>query len=77
MKKTKIREWTCDRCGKTVESLSRFGHPYDIDRTKIKINVGFEYYERKWDLCIDCAVNLVNTIKTWNTEGKKDRDPNH
>lgn len=71
MKRTKIREWTCDRCGKTVESSLRFAHPYGIDKTKFRINMGFEYYERKWDLCIDCAKNLAETIATWNADGMK------
>ena len=62
MKKSRIVEWTCDRCGKTIEGYSIF-RPYGMDKSKIYIGLGSVYYENKLDLCSDCASELAETIK--------------
>lgn len=62
MKKTKIREWTCDRCGKTATTTSAFFRPLSIDKTKLNIGAGLYKYQRKWDLCTDCAYSLADML---------------
>lgn len=62
MKKTKVREWTCDRCGKTIESKNRIIRPFGMEKSRIHIDVGFYYFERNNDLCSDCAKKLIDTI---------------
>ena len=62
MKKSRIVEWTCDKCGKTVKGYSIF-RPYGMNKSKIFIGLGLFYYEDKLDLCSDCAIELAETIK--------------
>ena len=62
MKKSRIVEWTCDKCGKTVKGYSIF-RPYGMNKSKIFIGLGLFYYENKLDLCSDCAIELAETIK--------------
>ena len=62
MKKSRIVEWTCDKCGKTVKGYSIF-RPYGMNKSKIFISLGLFYYENKLDLCSDCAIELAETIK--------------
>lgn len=68
MKRTKIREWTCDRCGKTA--TSKFGRPLSIGKTKIRIAVNLYYYHGKWDLCTDCAYTLADNLEKYMKKGK-------
>lgn len=65
MKKTKVREWTCDRCGKTIESKNRIIRPFGMGKSRIRIEIGLYYYENKQDLCYDCANELVVTIRDY------------
>lgn len=62
MKKTKVREWTCDKCGKTVKSNNKIVYPFEIGKSRIRIELGFYYFESKKDLCFDCAKKLIDTI---------------
>lgn len=62
MKKSRVLEWTCDKCGKTVKGYSIF-RPYGMNKSKIFIGLGLFYYENKLDLCSDCAIELAETIK--------------
>ena len=62
MKKSRIVEWTCDKCGKTVKGYSIF-RPYGMNKSKIYIGLGLFCYENKLDLCSDCAYELAETIK--------------
>lgn len=64
MKKSRVREWTCDKCGKTVEGYSIF-RPFDIGRTKVHIDIGLMDYDLDKDLCSDCAEKLTNIINDY------------
>lgn len=62
MKKTKIVEWTCDRCGKTFEG-SRICRPYKVRRAKICVDLTHDIaYRRKYEFCPECADGLVYVI---------------
>lgn len=61
MKKTKVREWTCDKCGKKIES--KIFRPFGIGKSRIRIEIGLYNYECKQDLCSDCAIELTETIE--------------
>lgn len=61
MKKSRIVEWTCDRCGKTVDGYKIF-RPLNIGRTKVHIDIGMQYYDLDKDLCSECAKGLTNVI---------------
>lgn len=68
MKRTKIREWTCDRCGKTATTT--FGRPLSIDKTKIRVGAGFYFWREKWDLCTECAYTLTDLLEEYMKKGK-------
>lgn len=61
MKKSRVVEWTCDRCGKTVRGYSIF-RPYGIGRSKVHIDIGILSYVLNKDLCSECAKGLTNVI---------------
>lgn len=64
MKKTKVREWTCDRCGKTATTTS-FVRPLSMGKTKIYIGMGLYYSREKWDLCTECAYTLTEILEEY------------
>jgi len=72
MKRTKIREWTCDRCGKTATTT--FGRPLSIDKTKIRVGAGFYFWQEKWDLCTECAYTLTDMLEEYMKKGKGETD---
>lgn len=74
MKRTKIREWTCDRCGKTATTTSVFGRPLSIDKTKIRIGAGLYLYHDEWDLCTACANTLTDMLEEYMKKGKGETD---
>lgn len=68
MRKTKITEWKCDRCGKTIESRNRILRPIGMGMLKIYIDNGkysFNQYERKHELCSDCAEELIDIVNDY------------
>lgn len=64
MKRRVVREWTCDRCGKTVDNDTIF-RPYGIGRSKVHISIGIVYYALDKDLCSECANGLANVIENY------------
>lgn len=61
MKRRVVREWTCDRCGKTVDGYKIF-RPLNIGRSKVHISIGILYYDLDKDLCSECAKGLTDMI---------------
>lgn len=61
MKKSRVVEWTCDKCGKTVKGYSIF-RPYGIGKLKVHIGIGILSYDLNKDLCSECAKGLTNVI---------------
>ena len=62
MKKSRIVEWTCDRCGKTFEG-NRLFRPYEVRSAKIRVDLGGPFeYKRKYEFCPECADGLVDMI---------------
>lgn len=62
MKKSRIVEWTCDRCGKTFEG-SRVFRPYEVRCAKICVDLAYNMqYRRKYEFCPECADGLVYVI---------------
>lgn len=62
MRKTKITEWKCDKCGKAIEGNMIF-RPFGMGKSRIRIEIGLYCYECKQDLCSDCAIELTETIE--------------
>lgn len=62
MKKSRIVEWTCDKCGKTFEG-NRLFRPYEVRSAKICVDLKYNMqYRRKYEFCPECADGLVNMI---------------
>lgn len=72
MKRKTVREWTCDRCGKTVDKDTTF-RPLEIGKSRVRIEVGLYYYKNKRDLCSDCANGLAEMIDNYLRGEKNDR----
>lgn len=70
MKRTKIREWTCDKCGKTATTTS-FVRPLSIGKTKFNVSMGLYYYREKWDLCTECAYTLTDILEKYMSKKEK------
>lgn len=64
MKKSRIVEWTCDRCGKTITGYSIF-RPCGIGKVKGRIEIGILYYDLNRDLCSECAKGLIDRINDY------------
>ena len=71
MKKSRIVEWTCDKCGKTFEG-SRICRPYKVRRAKIRVDLTHDIaYRRKYEFCPECAYGLVDMIHKY-VEGENE-----
>ena len=65
MRKTKVREWTCDRCGKTFEGNMVF-RPYGVRSARICVDLDYNLlFRRKYEFCSECADGLVNVIQKY------------
>ena len=62
MRKSRIVEWTCDKCGKTFEG-SRVFRPYEVRSAKICVDLAYNMqYRRNHEFCPERADGLVNMI---------------
>ena len=78
MKKHKIVEWTCDRCGKTCLTR-RFEYPLDIHKLKMECDLNqikghYFGYKKNLDLCTDCLEDFMQRYFEWMDEQKRDEE---